>query len=74
MAYIGGQVDLAKANPNLGSNQSTHYFLNPQDAIRGGCGTCGASSMSGGSCGACNSVVMTGGKKHRKECMCSLCK
>lgn len=74
LAYIGGQVDLEKAYPNLGGNQSPHHFLNSQDAIRGGCGTCGASGMSGGSCGACNSVVMTGGKKHRKECKCSLCK
>lgn len=74
LAYIGGQVDLEKAYPNLGGNQSPHHFLNPQDAHRGGCGACGASGMSGGRCGTYNPVVMTGGKKHRRECKCSLCK
>lgn len=74
LAYVGGQINLAKANPNLGGNQSAHHFLNSQGAHSGGCGTCGTSGMSGGSCETCHNAVITGGKKHRKECKCSLCK
>ena len=64
-----------KSIPNTGPPSIGYNFLNPQGAQRGGGCGCGLPLMSGGSCGPlCASGFMVGGKRHRNQCKCSVCK
>jgi hypothetical protein len=63
------------AYPNTGpvSNGSNIIFNNATQQHGGSCSTC-SSLMKGGSCSLCKMGFMVGGKRHRKDCKCSLCK
>ena len=76
-----------KTVPNTGPTPTfpATPFLNPIGSQRGGCGSCGASVMSGGSCSSCSDPLMSGGRisatgfmvggrRHRLGCKCSSCK
>jgi hypothetical protein len=63
-----------KTIPNTGPPSGGYNFINPQGGQRGGSCGCGLPLMTGGCGPLCAVGFMVGGKRHRKQCKCSVCK
>lgn len=87
LAYTGGSCGLTKntsipintnakdpSMPNTGPvSGGDNTIFNSAISQKGGSCGCGK-VLIGGSCSSCALGIMTGGRKHRKQCKCSLCK